>query len=191
MRDEEFLADYLNQVRASQPDLPPPFLREMVTYDELVFPDTAQRGDHHAAFRLSVLYALHKAFSLEDRVFIRFLLEQEITYHRRLWGFSHSIHLCGFLLFTLAEVEDVQLLWKAKTTSFDTWCGFDVQLLVGAGISATLAYLQRADEPWSQKAEELIEQCREGKNFDNLDGYREKWSAEFRRRASLTRASFL
>ena len=163
----------------------------MVTYEEQVWPNTAQRGDCHAAFRLSVLYALHTTLSLEDRAFIRFLLEQEIIYHQMLWAFSHSLHLCGFLLFTLAEVEDVQLLWQAKTTSVDTWCGFDAQLLVGAGAPATIAYLRRAREHWSQKAGELIEQCQKGKNFDDLDGYRKKWDAEFRRRASLKRASFL
>ena len=162
----------------------------MVAYDELVLPDTAERGDQHKFFRLSVLYALHRAFSVDDRAFIRFLLEQEITHHQRSWGFSHSISLCGFLLFQLAEAEDVRLLWKAKTTSFDTWCGFDVQFLVGAGVPATLAYLRRAHEPWSQKAEELIEQCQEGKIFDDLDGYRRKCGAEFRWRASLERASF-
>lgn len=191
MRDEEFLEDYLRQVRAYQPGLPPPFLREMVAYEEQVFLHTSQRGDQHAPFRLSVLYELHKAFSLEDRTFIRFLLEQEIIYAYRIWAFPHSIHFCGFLLFMMAEVEDIQLLWKAKTTSFDTWCGFDVQLLVGAGVPATLAYLRRVHEPWSQKAEELIEKCQQGKNFDDLDGYRTKWNAEFHRRASIKRTSFL
>lgn len=191
MQDEEFLEDFLKQVRTYQPKLPPSFLLEMVAYEELVFPNTAQRGDQHAAFRLSVLYALHKTYSLEDRAFIRFLLEQEIIYHQRLWAFSPSIHLCGFLLFLLAEVEDVQLLWKAKTTSFDTWCGFDVQLLVGAGVPITLTYLQRAHESWSQKAEKLIKQCLKGNNFNALDEYKKQWNAEFYRRASLKRTSFL
>lgn len=191
MRDEEFLEDYLRQVRAYQPGLPPPFLLDLVAYEEQVFLNTSQRGDQHAAFRLSVLYALHQTFSLEDRAFTRFLLEQEIIYTYRLWAFPHSIHFCGFLLFMMAEVEDVQLLWKAKITSFDTWCGFDVQLLVGAGVPTTLAYLRRSQESWSQKAEELIKQCQRRNDFDDLDGYRRKWDAEFRQRASLKRASFL
>jgi hypothetical protein len=98
MQDEEFLEDYLRQVREYQPGLPPPFLLEMVAYEEQVFLNTRQRGDHHATFRLSVLYALHKACSLDDRAFIRFLLEQEIIYTYRIWAFPHSIHLCGFFL---------------------------------------------------------------------------------------------
>lgn len=190
MQDEEFVEDFLKEVRGYQPKLPPPFFLEMVVYEEWFFPTTAQRGDHHAAFRLSVLYTLHNTFSLEDRAFIRFLLEQEIIYHQRLWAFSHSIHLCSFLLFMLAEVEDVQILWKAKTTSFDTFCGLDIQLLAGAGVPRTLDYLQRVDEPWSQKACELIEQCQKGNAFDDLDGYQKRWNTEFRRRASLKRTSF-
>jgi hypothetical protein len=61
------------------------------------------------------------------------------------------------MLFALAEVEDVQLLWKAKTTSFDTMCGLNDQLLVGAGVAATLDYLRRANEHWSDRACEYIE----------------------------------
>lgn len=91
MQDEEFLEDFLKEVRGHQPKLPPPFLLEMIAYEEWVFPNS--NGDRNAAFRLSVLYALHKAFSLDDRAFIRYLLEQEIIYHQRLRAFSHSIHL--------------------------------------------------------------------------------------------------
>src|SRR5947199_7179131 len=54
------------------------------------------------------------------------------------------------------SVEDIQLLWKAKTLSFDTMCGLDGQLLIGAGISVTLEYLQRAHEPWSERARKYI-----------------------------------
>ncbi len=191
MQDEEFIEDFLKEVRSYQPKLPPPFLLEMVAYEASTENGDKWRIDCHWAFRQSVLYALHKSFSLDDRAFIRFLLEQEIVYHRWLWAFSHTMHLCSFLLFILAEVEDVQLLWRAKKTSFDTWCGVDIQLLVGAGIPVTLAYLQRANEPWSQEARKFIEECQKGGEFGDLDEYKKGWNAEFRQRASLKRPPFL
>jgi hypothetical protein len=111
MQDEKFIEDFLREVRTYQPGLPPPSLLELVTYKEQLFPDTEAKGDQHAAFRLSVIYRLHTSFSLDDRAFIRFLLEQEIAFHKGMWGFNWSIKWCAFLLFVLAEVEDVQLLW--------------------------------------------------------------------------------
>jgi hypothetical protein len=98
------------------------------------------------------------------------LLEQEIVYHRYNYGFSESIKVCAFMLFMLAEVEDVQLLWKAKTTSFDTMYGLNDQLLVGAGVATTLDYLRRANEHWSERACEYIE-AGYPYTFDQLQRY--------------------
>ncbi|GHP01109.1 hypothetical protein KSF_111560 [Reticulibacter mediterranei] len=149
-RLKEFAELYVDEVRSYQPSLPPEYLRDMIMYTP------TEEGDQHAKFRMLVLSLLFGSFSLADRAFLRMLLEQEIVYHRYNYGFSESIKVCAFMLFVLAEVEDVQLLWEAKTTSFDTMCGLNDQLLVGAGIAATLDYLRRADEPWSERASKYI-----------------------------------
>ncbi|HTK05985.1 MAG TPA: hypothetical protein VL485_02360 [Ktedonobacteraceae bacterium] len=170
--------DFLKEARIYQPDLPPQSLLQLVAYEELSFLDTEEKGDQHAAFRMSVLTALHRKLSPEDRTLIRFLLAQEITYHERMWSFSESIKLCAFLLFLLAHVEDVSLLWEAKTTSFDTMCGLDIQLLLGAGASATLAYLQQTPEEWAQQAKEYIEECQNMEDC-KLERYRIGMRAHF------------
>ena len=90
-----------------------------------------------------------------------------------------SIRLCGFLLFVLAQVEDVPLLWEAKTTNFDTMCGFDIQFLVGAGISTTLAYLRAIQEEWAQDAKAYIEESQRAGDFDDLDRYRHEMQRYF------------
>jgi hypothetical protein len=101
-----------------------------------------------------------------------------------MWGFSQSLKLCAFLLFTLAQVEDIQLLWQAKTTSFDTMCGLDDQLLVGAGVPITIAYLQQVQDPWSEQARAYIE---EGYQFDNdaLTRYRNETNKFFHKILSM------
>ncbi len=68
------------------------------------------------------------------------------------------------------------MLWEAKTTSFDTLCGLDVQFLLGAGVSTTLEYLQQIQEEWAQNAKQYIEQCGD---FGDLDRYRNEIQRHF------------
>src|SRR5258707_248525 len=80
-----------------------------------------------------VLEELQKTLSSGDRALIRFCLKQEMIRYKNNLRVTEeclefdSMRLCGFLLFVLAQVEDVPLLWEAKTTNFDTMCGFDIQ----------------------------------------------------------------
>jgi len=80
-----------------------------------------------------------------DRQAIRHLLEVETDQERRGKGQPEILRtLCG-QLFSIGNVEDSLLIWQAKTSSFDSMCGLDVQFLCGAGLDATKAFL--ADSP--------------------------------------------
>jgi len=146
---------------------------QLVAYKEEIFPDTEERGDQNAESRAAVLKELHKTLSQGDRPLVRFLLKQEITFHENAWSIYESIRLCGFLLSLFVQVEDVGLLWEAKTTSFDTMCGFDVQFLVGAGVASTVSYLQSIQEEWAQNALTYIEESQKTGDFYNLERFRE------------------
>jgi hypothetical protein len=172
--------DFVREARSVQLGLPPSQLLQLVAYQKARLPDNAEGDDQNAAFRTSVLKALAKNFSQEDRPLIRFLLEQEIAYHENSWGSFESIRLCGVLLFLLAQVEDVCLLWEAKTANFDTMCGFDIQFLVGAGVAPTLAYLQHVEEEWAEDARVYLEECQQAGDFQNLERYREVLRASLR-----------
>jgi hypothetical protein len=176
MQAEEFV----REGRSAQPGLPPPHLLQLVAHREESHLETAEEGDQQAAFRAVVLEELRRTLSPGDRSLLRFLLEQEIAYHKTAWGIFESIRLCGFLLFVLAQVEDVALLWEAKTTSFDTMCGFDTQFLVGAGVAPTLAYLQFIQEEWAQEARTYIEEGQKTGDFDDLERYRHEMQRYFR-----------
>lgn len=160
--------DIVREARSSQPGLPPAHLLQLVTAQE-----DPLLGNHHAVLRVSVLGELYKTLSLTDRPLIRFLLEQEMTCRENDYETDiEGIHLCGFLLFLLAQLEDVELLWQAKTTNFDTMCGFDIQFLVGAGVSPTVAYLHSIQQDWAKKARTYIEHCQRSGGFSDLEGYR-------------------
>ncbi|GHO45614.1 hypothetical protein [Ktedonospora formicarum] len=168
---------FMREARNVQPDLPPPHLLQWIVYKAV---SSEELEDQNAPFRLSVLEALHETLTPADRILVRFILEQEIIYHEQFAGMSDSLRLCGFLLSLLARLDDVRLLWEAKITNFDTMCGFDIQLLVGAGVSATLAYLQHIQEDWAQEAKEYIEECQQAGDFDRLDQYRATMQRYFR-----------
>ncbi|BCL79048.1 hypothetical protein ccbrp13_70990 [Ktedonobacteria bacterium brp13] len=171
MQAEEFV----REVRNAQQEFLSPQLLQLVTYKD----DDTEEGDQHARFRVAVLGELQKTLSPGDRSLLRFLLEQEIAYHESAWGIFESIRLCGFLLSVLAHVDDVRLLWEAKTTSFDTMCGFDVQFLVGAGVAPTLSYLQAIQKEWAQDAMTYIEESQAAGDFRNLERYREETQKSF------------
>ncbi|GHO81168.1 hypothetical protein KSD_89390 [Ktedonobacter sp. SOSP1-85] len=172
--------DFVREVRNTQFEFLSPQLLQLVAYKEEIFPNTEERGDQNAEFRLAVLEKLHKTLSPGDWPLVRFLLKQEITFHENAWCIYESIRLCGFLLSLLAQVEDVGLLWEAKTTSFDTMCGFDVQFLVGAGVASTVSYLQSIQEEWAQDALTYIEESQKAGDFHNLEHFREATHKVFR-----------
>jgi hypothetical protein len=50
-------------------------------------------------------------------------------------------------------------MWKAKSSNFDLGCGFDIQFLVGAGLSETIEFLRHHHDPEASNAVEFIESC--------------------------------
>lgn len=71
------------------------------------------------------------------------------------------------LLVTLhRQIEDCLLIWKAKNTDFDTYCGVDIQLTAFMGIPATITYPQTNPDPQAPKALEYILECNDEGDFD-------------------------
>ena len=136
--------------------------------------------DKNADFRYAVSQELNRTLSEEDRHFAQYLLEQEIAHHLGLsGGVYESIKLCAYLLFRLGHVEDSLAIWRAKAINFDTHCGVDVQLLVGAGVQETLDWLRRQGSQDAQHAVSWIEGCTATGDFKNPDGYRQFASRYF------------
>ncbi|MGW1404054.1 hypothetical protein ACWCRF_36745 [Streptomyces sp. NPDC002405] len=92
--------------------------------------------------RRDVLDALILTPGPVDHDFARFLLDQEMRFHRHCWGFSHTIEAAALLLAEHRRPDDIWRLWQAITTSFDTWCGLPHRLLfAGGGTTRTIAYV--------------------------------------------------
>lgn len=99
--------------------------------------------------RAQVLWALQYDHREDDLELVRWLHEREAS------GLNESSHgglgeqgeLVGFLLAGYRQVEDVWRHWAMKRANYDTWCGYDVEHLLAAGVEETLAYVRAADHP--------------------------------------------
>ncbi|MFF4653072.1 hypothetical protein [Streptomyces sp. NPDC001380] len=102
--------------------------------------------DRWSKDRQDVLEALVLAPGPIDHDFARFLLEQEVWFHRHCRGCSHTIEIAALLLAEHRRPGDVRHLWEAILTSFDTWGCLPHQLLLACGATEhTLSYVTGSD----------------------------------------------
>lgn len=116
----------------------------------------------------------------ENREAIRQLLTGEIaraTENEEAREDAERLRLLCVQLFSLGNIEDCLLIWQAKTLSFDTFCGLDVQFLCGAGLEETKAFLQISPDPRAPDALEYLQECEEGGDF--RDWTPQAWLANY------------
>lgn len=76
----------------------------------------------------------------EDREEIIKLLIEEIE--NEVYSESHEcLRVLCFLLFTIGNVKDCELIWKAKMLNMDAGCMIDGKFLCGAGYNETISYI--------------------------------------------------
>jgi hypothetical protein len=86
-------------------------------------------------------YGLHpRGESLDE---VRELLSFQAAKERAAQGRGdvELMKLCCVQLFNAGELRDVLSIWRAKTASMDAHCSIEVQLLCGAGLAETKAFL--------------------------------------------------
>ncbi|MEN3943061.1 hypothetical protein WJU23_17310 [Prosthecobacter sp. SYSU 5D2] len=103
---------------------------------------------------------------LKHRNEIQRLLGLEIEFERQGEGGEEMLRTLCLQLFSLGYPEDALLIWEAKQSSFDAGCGLDVQLLCGAGLTATKDYLSRASAPEASAVLKYLAVCEKAGDFD-------------------------
>lgn len=123
------------------------------------------------------LYGLHPVGSDLDEV--RELLRGQTERERSSQGTGDTelMKLCCVQLFNAGVIDDVLLIWRAKTASMDAACSIDVQLLCGRGLAQTKAYLSLLRTPEAEAALQRLLECEEAGDFE---GFRvEEYSAQY------------
>lgn len=94
-------------------------------------------------------------------------------------GDTELMRLCCVQLFNVGALDDVREIWLAKESSFDAHSAIDVQLLCGAGLEPTKAYLAGDSAPWAADALAYLLRCEAAEDFADFDV--EDRSAEYDR----------
>jgi len=82
-------------------------------------------------------------------------------------------------LFSAGIPSDALLIYKAKKSSFDAACYIDIQLVCGAGLETTKAFLRESSEP---AAKELLTVLQDGNSLRDFDGFTPERHLDFYRR---------
>jgi hypothetical protein len=113
---------------------------------------------------------------------IRDLLTAHATLERQSQGDGDTelMKLSCVQLFNVGDLSDVLAIWRAKTASFDAHCSIDVQLLCGAGLQVTKAYLARADSQDAAAALDYLRTCEAAGDFTDFSVETQaRWYAEY------------
>ena len=83
-------------------------------------------------------------------------------------GNTELMKLCCVQLFNAGIPDDVRTIWEAKASSWDAHCSIDVQVLCGAGLEQTKAYLVGLESDNAVAALAYVLSCEEAGDFDGL-----------------------
>ena len=86
-------------------------------------------------------------------------------------GSTDNIMYACYLVGLCGHLEDSILIWQAKKTDFDTYCGVDIQLVVFAGVSKTVLYLKTLKTEESAEAVTYLQECWDAGDFDEIENY--------------------
>ena len=84
---------------------------------------------------------------------------------------ADELRFAAYLIALNNDLSDVLLLWQTKELDFDTYCGFDIQLIVFAGPVATISYLKTQVGREAEAALSYIEGCDAAGDFELLAEY--------------------
>lgn len=95
------------------------------------------------AAREQLLAAIDPDRAREYHEQLRDIFRLEMQHRRETGGdkYFENLYCCAFLLYLVGDPSDVPMMWQAKHIDFDTGSGFDLQFLLGAGVSSTLTHL--------------------------------------------------
>ncbi|MFF4861537.1 hypothetical protein ACWCRF_00120 [Streptomyces sp. NPDC002405] len=113
-------------------------------------------------------YGLHPTGANLDEV--RGLLTAETRLERRAQGDGDTalMKLCCVQLFNAANLDDVLLIWQAKSSSMDADCSIDIQLLCGSGLARTKAHLSGLRLPEAEAALQRLLRCEAAGDFEDF-----------------------
>ena len=107
---------------------------------------------------------------------IRRLIQSTIADSNR--DSNEPLKLLCIQLFSAGIPSDALLIYKAKMSSFDAGCYIDIQLVCGAGLEATEAFLRASGDAEAKAVLASLQACKRAGDFEGftpqqqIDSYR-------------------
>jgi hypothetical protein len=98
---------------------------------------------------------------------------------------NEPLKLLCIQLFSAGIPSDALLIYRAKMSSFDASCYIDIQLVCGAGLEATKAFLRASRAPEAKALLAVLQDSRYTTDFEGfapqqqLDSYRHYYGLSF------------
>lgn len=98
---------------------------------------------------------------------IRAILIHETGRERQRQGQGNTelMKLCCVQLFSQGVLDDIPIIWDAKSASMDADCSVDIHLLCGAGLDECKSFLRHAQADWARHALMRVEHCEYAGDF--------------------------
>jgi hypothetical protein len=84
---------------------------------------------------------------------------------------TKDLMYASYLLGLHQQIEDCLKIWEAKNLDFDTFAGFDIELVFFAGLEQTISFLQLQNDSEGQKAYQYLSNLAQNNQFENLNEY--------------------
>lgn len=97
---------------------------------------------------------------------IRQLVQSAVADRNR--NSNEPLKLLCVQLFSAGIPSDSLLIYKAKMSSFDAGCYIDIQLVCGAGLEATKAFLSGSSDPEAKALLALLQNSSHAGDFDGF-----------------------
>ena len=101
------------------PLLPPTSILDTLKFKQSGLDDWNSSDDINAENRENTVSALYKVYSQEHKAIIRFLTIAEIQYCREETMMTGVLRQLLFMLYDLADLEDVPLIFEAKYGTYE------------------------------------------------------------------------
>lgn len=143
-------------------------------YPNLPNTETLALLEQSPEFIFAVCGELYKNVTAADRDLVLYITNLYVNFYKEPNGFDYEFNdpfrMCGLLLYKIANVEDSLLLWQIKEIDMDTGCGLETQMLTGAGVDETIAYLRGLKTEFALRGARHIELNRED-FFDFVEAF--------------------
>ncbi|WP_343673142.1 hypothetical protein [Chitinophaga sp.] len=103
-------------------------------------------------YRLLVALQYSSRLATDEAILAAFLKSEiRISENAVCGSAGESLHLCSYLLSTYRQPAYAELFYQAKFADFDTYCGYDREFILSAGIKETYQYMADVKPAFSEK----------------------------------------